>query len=617
MKRFLGAALAALALLGFAAGPGATDAPAQPSRKALPNQATQPLKVLRYAFRVAETSFDPSQINDLYSRTVTPHIFEALYAYDHLARPAKFRPLTAEALPEHSDDWRTWTMRVRPGIYFADDPAFGGKKRELTAEDYVFSIKRFADPARKSPAWGFVDTYKLLGLAEARQRAIDGKKPFDYDGPLEGLRALDRYTLQIKLAEARPRFIEFLAASDLFGALAREVVQAHGDHTGEHPVGTGPFRLAQWRRGNFIALERNPDYRESFYDAEPAADDAEGQALLARFKGRRLPMIDRVEISIIEENQPRWLAFLNGEHNFIELVPSEYANLAMPKGKVAPNLAKQGVQGWRRMRSDNHAILFNLDDPLVGGYTPDKVALRRAIALGLDVAREIRLVHKSQAVLAQGPLIPNTNSFDPNFRSEMGAYDPARAQALLDLYGYVDRDGDGWRDRPDGAPLELQWSISSDGRDRQMAEQYQRDMKALQLKVNFRIGQWPELLKAARAGSFQIWHVGNMSASPDSQGGLQRYDSAQIGGQNMARFRRPEFDALYRRLDALPDGPERDAVFLEAERLAVVWMPYRTRWHSLVTDLARKDVHGYRRPLFWQEWWQYVDVDPAPAGQAR
>ncbi|MEK8030901.1 ABC transporter substrate-binding protein [Ideonella sp. DXS29W] len=605
MKRLLRSLLAAAPALSLSL---ALALAVSPARADEPSDSP---KTLRYAFRVAETSFDPSQINDIYSRIVTAHIFEALYTYDHLARPAKFKPLTAEAMPQHSDDWRTWTMRVRPGIYFADDPAFKGKRRELVAEDYVYAIKRFADPALKSPVWGYVDSFKLLGLAEQRQRSLDQKKPFDYEAPVEGLRALDRYTLQIKLAEARPRFIEFLAASDLLGGFAREVAEAYGDKISEHPVGTGPFKLATWRRASFIALERNPDYRERYYDAEPAADDAEGQALLARFKGRRIPMIDRVEISIIEENQPRWLAFLNGQHNFIEQVPPEYSGLAMPNGHLAPNLAKQGVRGWRQVRADQAMTFFNLEDPVVGGYTPEKVALRRAIGLGMDVAREVRLVHKGQGVLAQAPISPNTKSYDPAFKSSMGDYDPARANALLDLYGYVDRDGDGWRDLPDGSPLELQWSIESDQRGRQMSEQYQRDMKALKIKVNFKPGKWPELLKAARSGSFQIWHVGNVSASPDSQGALQRYDGSQIGGQNMARFKRPEFDALYRRLSELPDGPEREATFVEAKRQAAAWMPYRIRYHSMVTDLAQREVLGYRRPLFWLDWWQYADVEGA------
>ncbi len=153
----------------------------------------------------------------------------------------------------------------------------------------------------------------FVGLTERREQALKERKPFDYDTPIEGLHALDRYRIQFTLRKPRPGFLDFLAASDLFGAVAREVVEKYGDAIPGHPVGSGPFRLAEWRRSSRIVLERNPDYREVRYDAEPAADDAEGQALLQRFKGRRLPMIDRVEVSIIEESQPRWLSFLNGQ----------------------------------------------------------------------------------------------------------------------------------------------------------------------------------------------------------------------------------------------------------------------------------------------------------------
>src|SRR5690348_1694522 len=107
-------------------------------------------KVLRYAFVAAETSFDPAVVSDLYSRIVTAHVFEALYRYDYLARPSKVVPHTATAMPEVSDDFRTWTIRIRPGIFFADDPAFDGKPRELVAADYVYAWKRFFDPALKS-----------------------------------------------------------------------------------------------------------------------------------------------------------------------------------------------------------------------------------------------------------------------------------------------------------------------------------------------------------------------------------------------------------------------------------------------------------------------------------
>ncbi len=579
---------------------------AWPAARAAPAQSK---KVLRYAFQVAETGFDPAQIQDLYSRILTPHIFEGLYQYDALARPFKIIPLTADGMPETSADFRTWTVKVRPGIYFASDPAFKGVRRELTAADYVYAFKRFADPVFKSPAWSFFADFEFLGLAELRKQAIDRKQPFDYDRPIDGLRALDRYTLQFRMPKPSPRFITTLAGGDLTGAVAREIVEYYGENITAHPVGTGPFKLVQWRRSSFIALERNPEYREVLYDGEPAAGDLEGQALLARLKGRRLPMVDRVEISIIEEAQPRWLTFLQRASDFIEALPAEFISIAMPGGKVAPNLAHQGVQGYRTLRSDSLVTFFNMEDPVFGGYTPDKVALRRAIWLGVDVEREIRIVRRGQAIPAQSPVAPNLWGYDPAFKSENGEYSVARAKALLDMFGYVDKNGDGWRELPDGSPLLLRKATQPDQLSRQLDEQWKRDMTALGIRIEFVTAKWPENLKAARAGKLQMWGVGSLAADPDGQGAFQRYNSKQIGGQNFARFRMAAVDDLYERMSTLPNGPERLAAMTEAKRLAVAWAPYKTHAHRYVNDLAHPWLIGYRRPLFWNDWWHRVDID--------
>jgi len=578
----------------------AAVAHAQPAAQVQPKTEVHAKKVLRYAFEVAETSLDPARINDLYSRTLTPHIFEALYKYDHLARPIKIKPLTADGMPQPSADFRTWTIRVKPGIYFADDPAFKGKKRELVAEDYVYVFKRFADPANKSPVWSELEAEGIVGLGEVRQAALDSKKPFDYDRVVEGVRSLDRYTLQIKLAESRPRFFQTLAGSDLFGAVAREVIEFYGDQAEAHPVGTGPFKLAQWRRSSLIVFERNPDFREMYYDAEPAADDAEGQALLAHFKGRRLPMVDRVEISIIEEEQPRWLSFVNGEADIAYRVGYQF---------VSPNLAKRGIQGYQIVEPASNSLLFNMEDPTVGGYTAQKIALRRAIALGMNTQNQIDYAYNGQGAIAQTPLLPFTSAYDPKFKSEFGDYDPPRAKALLDLYGYIDRNGDGWRDMPDGSPLVLQIATQSDQRSRKISEVMDKDMKVLGIRVVSVVAQWPENLKAARSGKLAMWSVGQAADAPDAIGALARYDSRQIGGQNMARIRMPQFDELYDRLQALPDGPERNELFLQAQKLAVAYMPYKFMLNRLSTDMAYPQLIGYRRPVFWTDWWQYVDID--------
>ena len=295
-------------------------------------------RVLRYAFRIAETGFDPPQIQDLYCNTLAPNIFEAPYQFAYLERPVALRLNTAAAMPIIEDDYRRIVVRLQPGIYFAQDAAFDGKRRELVAADYVYSIKRHYDPRWKSPRVYVLENAKILGLSELRQHAIKNRTPFDYDREVEGLRVLDRYTFELRFAEPQPRFIYSLADSSYLGAVAREVVDAYGDKVMGHPVGTGPFRLVEWRRSSRIILERNPDYREIRYDESAPEGDTTLANLARRLKGRRLPMVDRVEVSIIEENQPRWLSFVNGDQDFLEELPADFANIAIPNNTLAPNL---------------------------------------------------------------------------------------------------------------------------------------------------------------------------------------------------------------------------------------------------------------------------------------
>jgi ABC-type transport system substrate-binding protein len=569
-----------------------------------------PPKVLKYAFRVAETGFDPSQLSDIYSRILTAHIFESLYNYDYLARPATIKPQIAAGLPEISPDFKTFTVKLKPGIYFADDPAFKGHKREVTAHDFVYSFKRFADPALKSQGWSSFEEAGLVGLGALREQALKNKTPFAYDTEIEGLRALDRYTLQLKTLQPRPRLVEvILAGNDLYGALAREVVEAYGDKISEHPVGTGPFMLKSWRRSSQIVLERNPGYRERYYDAEPSPGDVEGAAWLARFKGRRIPMVDRVEVAIIQENQPRWLSFLNGQQDLIERVPEDFITQAMPGGKLAPNLAKLGIQPAQVITPDVTLSVFNMDDAVIGGMSADKVALRRALSLAVDIPREISLVRRGQAVPAQSPIVPHTTGYAASYKAEMSDYDPARAKALLDMYGYVDKDGDGWRDLPDGKPLVIQRRTQSDSASRQLDELWDKNLTAIGIRQDLKVAQWPENLKAARSGNFMIWGVASLASQPDGQSALQRLYGPATGTQNLSRFNDAEFNKLYDRMQGLPDGPEREALFLQAKRIAVTFMPYKQHVHRIVTDLAQPWLIGYRRTLFWLDWWQYVDID--------
>jgi ABC-type transport system substrate-binding protein len=468
-----------------------------------------------------------------------------------------------------------------------------------------------------SPAYSAYKEEGALGVDALRDAALQTKRPFDYDREVEGVRALDRYTLQFRLAKPRPRFIYAICDNSLYGAIAREVVQHYGDAAiAEHPVGTGPFRLGAWRRSSHITLERNPGYRDVRYDAEPAADDAEGQAWLRRYRGRRLPMIDRVEIAIVEEGQPRWLSFLNDEFDLVE-VPQQFIDQAAPGGKLAPYLAKRGVTMDRYASPDRTLYYFNMDDPTVGGMTAEKVALRRAISLATDVRREIDQVRHGQAIAAQSIVAPGGWGYDPNYRSENSEYDVARAKALLDIYGYVDRDGDGWRELPDGRPLVIEYASTPDARSREFDELWKKNLDAIGVRLRIRTAQWPEQLKAARAGQLMVWQLGYTAASPDVQDGLQLLYGPASGGQNLPRFKDARYDEIYRRMQALPDGPERLALLHEALAIITAYAPQKYNVHRIVTYLMQPRLQGFRAPLYGNQFWQYVDIDEAAGPASR
>jgi ABC-type transport system substrate-binding protein len=575
------------------------------------NPAAAP-KVLRVAVAGSESGFDPAQISDVVSNAVVASLFDSPLTYDYLARPARLKPNTAAALPEVLDNHTRFIFRLKPGIHFSDNPAFKGPdgnriRRELVAADYVYSIKRYYDPKSRSPTLFHYQNAGLLGLSELRQRALDTKTPFPYDTEVEGIRALDRYTFQIRVAQPAPRLPFVLATPGLSGAVAREVIEADPERSMQRPVGTGPFKLAAWTRSSRIVLERNPEHQHTVHDEHPAADDAVGQAIAQRLRGQKMPLLDRVEIAIIEETQPRWLAFLRGELDLLS-VPPEFINLAAPNGQLAPHLAKQGMQMIQVVNPTTRHVYFGMEHPMTGGYTPDRVALRRALALAYNTPREIALLRHGQMLAAQSVMPPMVSGFDASLKTEMSEYSPAKAKALLDLYGYVDKNGDGWRDNPDGSPLVLELSTEPSQFARQWQGLWHKSMDAIQVKIKFRMASWPENIKASRAGKLMMWTTGWSAAIPDGSYFMDLMYGPNKGQSNASRFNLAAFNTLHEQQRALPDGPERDALIRQGLSLGVTYMPYKASGHDVLTWLMQPRVQGYVPHPFMRDFWRHVDV---------
>jgi len=563
-------------------------------------------KVLRIPFLAAETSFDPVFVSDLYSNSVTMEIFEAPLTYDFLARPMKLKPQVAEAMPEVSADGLTYTIRLRKGVFYSDDPVFEGRKRELTAADFEFAIKRLVDPKSRSPNLWLIED-RIAGVREANERAKkDGK--FDYKARIPGVEVVDRYTLRIRLEKPDYNFLYILAMPQL-GGQAQEVVEKYGDDIGAHPVGTGAYRLAEWRRASRIVLEKNPNFREVYYDAEPPADDPVAQRLAQEMQGKRIPQIDRVEIAILEESQPRWLAFLNKELDWTN-TPLEFRNMALPNGNLAPWLATRGVKHFPSVEPDLVYLYYNMKDPVFGGYTPEKVALRRAVALAYNIDEDVKLVRSGGAIATEGVLPPGVLGYDPAFTVGK-RYDPAKAKALLDMFGYVDKNGDGWREMPDGSPLLFQYTTEPDATSRLFSELWKKDLEAVGIRMTITVAKWSENRKKSKLGKLQSWFLGWTADYPDGENFYQLLYGPNCGSSNDGCFQLPEYDATYEKAVNLPPGPERTALYGKLARIVAAYAPWLPTVHRRRDQMVQPWVLGWKKNAFLLEGLRYADIDLA------
>ena len=525
--------------------------------------AADPSKILRITFQAAETGFDPVKVSDYYSGTVIEAIFDPLLTYDYLARPAKLVPNTASALPQISDKGRTYRVTLKPGIHFADDPVFKGQKRELTALDYAYSLRRFLDPKNRSP-------YAFL---------------------FEGIAALetpDRYTLVIRLKQPDFNFSHVLAFS-LSGAVAREAIEHYGDESAATPVGSGPFRLKSYTRSSKIVLEANPGYRKVVRD------------------GQRLPRIGGVEISIMEETQSRWLAFQRGdtdiEYQLAEVAPT----FLTAEGELKPEFARRGIQLERSVDPEIIYLYFNMQDRTVGGLSKEKIALRRAIAMAYKVEDQIRIIRKGQSIRAQYPIPPGVAGHDPQYRSSI-AHDPRAANALLDKFGYA-KGRDGYRRLPNGDALVIRYSSTPSERDRQFDELMKRSLDSIGVRLEIHKDRFPELIKLENQCRLMMRGAAWIADYPDGDNFMQLLYGPNTGQSNNACYRSAEYDKRYERSRLLPDGPERNKLYREMARIMetdTVWMLTDSRYRNV---LMQPRVKGFRKHPVLHAEWLYLDLE--------
>ena len=570
-----------------------------------PAHAADPNKVLHVASFDIET-FDPQQFNDDPSFQVFTSIFEGLYEYDYLASPPRLAPVTAAGPPVVTDDGRTWTIRVTPGIYFTDDPAFGGKRRELVAADYVYSLKRWIDPnLRRGGAAVTADLF--VGAREVVDAAAVPGAKFDYDRQIEGLRATDRYTLQLRLTEPNVPVTE---DNLVRGAVAREVVEAAGGDIRARPVGTGPYKLREWRQGSKVILDANPDYRPIRF---PESIDPSRAALVRSMKGKTLPQVGVVDISLIDEDSVRLLEFEKGGLDYI-VVRGEPATRLLVKGKLKPELAARGVTRHTFVEPVVFSIYFNMEDRVIGGTDREHIALRRAIALAIDMEAMVKVVYAGQGIPANQIVPPGVTGHDPSLPKKP-LYDKAAAMRLLDRVGFDKRDADGFRKGPDGKPLTVTFTIRSGAISRETQTLLKRDMDAVGLHMEFHVTPFQDAVKEMVAGKYQMAFVGQGGVPSGYAVLIPLWGKAQ-SSINLSRFRLAEYDAAFREFLRSSEPVAQIAAARKMTELAQAYMPMLPSVFRIETNYVQPWLLGFSPPIF-KQYYKYLDIDLAVQRQMQ
>ncbi len=565
--------------------------------------AADPAKVLHVTIEAADDGFDPAHTNNAYSSRIAQAIFEAPLTYDYLARPVRVVPNTATAMPDISADGMHYNFQIRKGIFFTPDAAFKGKPRELTAHDYAYTIKRLVDPKNRSPQASSYES-KIVGLdaviAEAKRT---GK--FDYDAPVAGFEIPDPYTLKIHLT-APDQTLLYLMAGTYAGAMAREVVEFYPQDLGAHPVGTGAYMLKQYVPRSKIILEANPAYRGFVWDFQSTGDAWDAQ-IVRTMKGKKMPQIGRVEIAIVEEEQSRWLGFDSGQTDLEEL-SDPAAPKVLLKDQLKPEFAARGIRLHRFVDATIGAFtIFNFRDPVTGGTTPDKVALRRALAMAYRIDDEITQVRYGQALRARSMVPPGIIGHDPAYRSSI-AYEPELAKKLLDHFGYK-IGADGFRSFPDGKPLTLKIHSAPNTRDKARMEVWKRSLDAINIRAEFPVSSFADNLKAAYRCELMMWGLGGRPSIPDGIDFLDSYYGKNAGVSNKGCYESAAFDALYLKARGMPDSPERTELYRQMQRQIEADTAIALHLWRYKNWMIQPWVQGFKKHPIIDGDWRFLDVD--------
>lgn len=535
-------------------------------------------------------SLDPAAAYDEISLEILPNIMEPLYQYDITSEEYRVVPLLAGDLPTFSKDKLTLRIPLRAGVRYQDDPVFPeGKGRRLKASDVVFAVKRLANPKVEGQgAWIFEGKLKGFDAFQKKLRDTPNEKNAEVFAreEIEGIRAIDDDTLELKLVKPYPQILHVLTMS-FVAPVPPEAVTKYGDEKGrldDHPIGTGPFRFAQYDRGHEAVIERNPNFRG---DPLPA-----GAGLDA---GKPMPFLDKVRFKIIKESQPSWLKFLNGEAEFSKIPKDSFAQAMSPEMKLTPEMTKRNISLAMISGACFYYINFNVRDKVLGSKQ-----LRQAMGSAIDRAKWIELFTNNRGekmtTVIPGGIADRVKK--PVLKYD---YDLKRAKDLMKQAGFPEGKG---------LPTITFDMRGADSVSRQMGEFFTDQFAQIGVKLNVVYNTFPAFLEKQNKGQLQLSYGGWILDYPDVENGYQQlYAMRQNPIINASLYDNPRYNALYEKMAVMDPGPARAAIVKQMDDIIQEDVPWAFGFYRNDYVLVQPWVRNFRASFFTRDGYKYYGVD--------
>jgi len=644
--------------------------------------------VLHSAFTERPKHLDPAQSYTEDEIVFTAQIYEPPLQYHYLKRPYTLIPASAEAvpvarlydaagrvLPADAPAGKVaksvYEIRIKPGIRYQPHPAFAvdaagqpryasldrgtlagierladfseSGTREVTADDFIYQIKRLAHPRLHSPIFGMM-AERIVGLGELGAQLQQAAKTLPKDGwldldayPLSGVDRVDRHTYRVTIKGKYPQFLYWLAMP-FFAPVPREADRFYSQPgmaeknltLDWYPVGSGPYMLTENNPNSRMVLARNPNFHGETYPCEGEAEDAAAGRLADC--GRALPMIDRAIFTREKESVPYWNKFLQGYYD-ASGISSDSFDQAVRFGaggdvQLTDEMRDKGIRLLTSVRASIFYMGFNLLDPVVGGLGEPAKKLRQAISIAIDQEEFISIFMNGRGVPAMSPLPP-------------GIFGYEEGEAGINPVVYTWQDGQqkrrsideakkllaaaGWpngRNARTGEPLVLNLDTTGGGMgDKSRLDWLTRQFAAIGIQLVVRSTDFNRFQEKLRKSAVQLYYLGWNADYPDPENFLFLLHGAEAkalkGGENAANYQNAEYDRLFREMKDMDNGPQRLALIRRMLTLLREDAPWVFGFHPKTYTLGHAWLYNRKPSDVGNNILKYQRIDVAARARLR